>query len=190
MIPFTGSPSAHQIAFTPLGQSNLPTRRCWQLQIGELLPVPADDTPLDKVLEFREVYASEREELAQAVRKLLLRLSVPDPASGADPAQAREAIEKAVQQIKKAVQQLEKAGYSSGMVWLKRSLLVLGGMGAAAAGAFVPPVYAALFMALSTLGIGTVPAVTRTGVTTEFAYLQQLGSIFPGATWPSATPTR
>ena len=183
MIPFTDSPPAYQVAFTPLG-SDLPAQLCWQLQIGEFLPVPADDTPLVKVLMFREAYSGERDELAGAVRKLLV--SVPDPAGGADPAQARAEIEKAVQQIRQAVQQLEKAGHGSGIVWLKRSLLVLGGLGAAAASVYVPPLYTALLAALSALGIGAAPAVTRAGVSNEFAYLQDLQSAFPGATWPSS----
>jgi hypothetical protein len=189
MIPFTESPSAYHVAFAPLGPPDLSTRRCWQLQIGGFLPVPANDTSLERVLEFREAYTSEREELARAVRKLLLQLSAPDQNSAADPDQAREAMGTAVQQIKKAVQELEKAGRSSGIVWLKRSLLVLGGLGAASASAFVPPVYAALLMAVSALGIGTAPALTRTGVTSEFAYLQQLQSVFPDTIWPAATQT-
>jgi len=189
MIPFTESASAYHVAFKPPGQPNLPTRYCWQMQIGELLPVPADDTPLEKVLQFREAYPTQREELARAVRRLLLQLSVPYPNSGSDPEQMREAVEKAVQDIKRAVQELEKASHSGGIVWLKRGLLVLGGLGAASAAAFVPPVAAGVLMAVSALGIGVVPAVTRTGVTTDFTYLQQLQSIFPSATWPSARPT-
>jgi hypothetical protein len=186
VIPFTDSPSAHQVAFTPLG-ADLAQRRGWQLQIGDFLPIPAPDTPLTKVLDFRQAYTGEREELAGAVRKLLL--SVPDPASEADPAQAQEEIAKAVQQIKKAVQRLEKAGHSNGIIWLKRSLWVLGGLGTAAAGAYLLPLYGWLFTALSGLGIGAATAVTRPGVSTEYAYLQHLQSIFPGATWPSAAPT-
>jgi hypothetical protein len=188
MVPFTESASAYNEAFKPL-EPNLPTRYCWQMQIGDLLPVPADDTPLEKVLQFREAYTTQREELARAVRMLLLQLSVPYPSSGSDPEQTREAVEKAVQRIKKAVQELEKASHSGGIVWLKRGLLVLGGLGAASAAAFVPPVAAAVLMALSALGIGAAPAVTRTGVTTDFTYLQQLQSIFPDSTWPSASPT-
>lgn len=181
MIPFTDSAPAHQVAFTPLGP-DLPTWNCWQLQIGDFLPVPADNTPLKRVIKFRQAYADEREQLTVAVRKLLLQVSVPDPASESDPAQVQREIEKAVKQIKKSVQQLEKAGHSAGIVWLKRSLLVLGGLGAAAAGAYLLPVYAWLFTALSGLGIGAATAVTRAGVSTEFAYLQQLQSTFPGAT--------
>ncbi len=185
VIPFTDSPSAHQVAFTPLGP-DLSFRSSWQLQIGDFLPIPAPDTPLKKVLDFRQAYTDEREELAGAVRKLLL--SVPEPASEADPSQAQE-IEQAVQQIEQAVKRLERAGHGSGILWLKRSLWVLGGLGAAAAGVYALPLYAWLFTALSGLGIGVATVVTRTGVSTEFAYLQHLQSTFPGATWPSTTST-
>jgi len=37
VIPFTELPSASQVAFAPLGP-DLGHRRCWQLQIGHLLP--------------------------------------------------------------------------------------------------------------------------------------------------------
>jgi hypothetical protein len=185
VIPFTDSPSANQVAFTPLGP-DLRFRRGWQLQIGDFLPIPAPDTPLMKVLDFRHAYTDERESLAGAVRKLLL--SLPDPASGTDLAQAQYEIEKAVQHVKKAVRRLEKAGHAGGILWLKRSLWVLGGAGVAAAGVYALPVYGWLFTVLSGLGIGGATAVTRTGVSTEFAYLQHLKSTFPDATWPSATP--
>ncbi len=138
------------------------------------------------MLDFRQAYIDEREELAKAVSKLLV--SVPDPASEVDPAHAKSEIEKAVQQIKKAVRRLEKAGRSRDIVWLKRSVWVLGGVGAAATGAYLLPLYAWLFTALSGLGIGAATAVTRSGVSTEFAYLQHLQSTFPDAAWPSATP--
>ena len=184
-IPFTDSPPAAQVAFKPLG-SDLPARLCWQLQIGEFLPVPTDDTSLEKVLKFREAYNGERDELAAAVRKLLV--SVPDPAGGADPAQARAEIEKAVQQIRQAVRQLERAGHGRKIVWRKQSLLVLGGLGAAAGSVAVPPLFAALLVALSALGLGAATVVTRPGVSKEYAYLQHLQSSFPDATWLSATP--
>jgi hypothetical protein len=184
VIPFTESLSAHYVAFAPLGQPNVPAWPCWQLQIGQLFPVPADDTPLEKVLAFREIYTDERKELAGAVNKLLFGLSVLDPAAGTDPAQAQELIDEALRQIKKAVRQMEKAAHRNGIVWLKRSLLVLGGLGVAGASAFVPPVFAALLMAVSALGIGVAPAVTRTGISTQYTYLQQLSSAFPGTVWP------
>jgi hypothetical protein len=75
MIPFTESPSAYHVAFAPLEPHDFSTRPCWQLQIGGFLPVPATDTELERVLDFREACTSEREELARAVRKLLLQLS-------------------------------------------------------------------------------------------------------------------
>ena len=176
IIPFTDLPSAHSIAFAPLGP-DLTHRRCWQLQIGHLLPVPAPDTPLTKVLEFREAYADEREELATAVRKLLLSAS--GPVDKTDPVSIQKDIEK-------RVQRLEKAGHSLGIVWLKRSLWVFAGIGAAAAGAYTLPHYDWLFATLSGLGVNVATAVTRPGVATEFAYLQHLRSTFPDASWPTA----
>jgi hypothetical protein len=110
VIPFTDSPSAQQVAFTPLGP-DLSLRRSWQLQIGGFLPIPAPNTPLTRVLDFREAYSDEREELARAVLKLLL--SVQQPISEAESALGRDEIGKAVQQIRKAVQRLEKAGHSN-----------------------------------------------------------------------------
>lgn len=186
-IPFTDSPSAHQIAFRSL-RSDLPARLCWQLRIGEFLPVPTDDTPLVDVLRFRQAYSGERDELATAVRKLLN--SVPDPAEVADPAEECAEIEKALQQIRQAVRQLEKASHGSRIVWQKRSLLVLGGLGAAAGSVAVPPLFAALLVALSALGIGAATVVTRPGVSNDYAYLQHLQFRFRGAGWPSATSLR
>jgi len=178
-IPFTDSPSASQIAFAPLGP-DLRNRRCWQLQIGHLLPVPASDTSLTKVLEFRDAYADERQELTQAVRKLLLAMS--QPGDEADPIAVQQHIEK-------AVQRLERAARGRGILWLKRSLWAFAGMGAAATGAYALPQYDWLLTALSGLGIGIATVVARTEVSSEFAYLQHLRSTFPSAPWPNDIAT-
>jgi hypothetical protein len=177
VIPFTNSPSANQVAFAPLGP-DLRHRRCWQLQIGHLLPIPASDVPLTKVLEFRDAYDDERQELARAVRKLLLSMS--EPGDEADPVAVQQHIEK-------AVQRLERAGHSRGILWMERSLWAFAGVGAAAAGAYALPHYDWLFTALSGLGISVATVVTRAGVSTDFAYLQHLRSTFPTAPWPTAT---
>lgn len=99
VIPFTDLPSANQVAFAPLGPDLL-HRRCWQLQIGQMLPVPAYDVPLTKVLEFRDAYDDERQELTRTVRKLLLDMS--GPGDEADPAEVQRRIKKAVQRLKRA----------------------------------------------------------------------------------------
>lgn len=184
-IPFTDSRSAYEVAFAPLGP-DLAHRRSWQLQVGDFLPVPAPDTPLMQVLDFREAYAAEREELAAAVRRLLLPLQHP-PDSGHQSGDRAE-IERAVRHIQKAVAQLEKAGHGNGILWLKRSLWVLGGLGVAAAATAVPPLYAALFMTLSSLGVGVTTTLTRPGVSTEYNYLQHLQAILPDTTWPVPQP--
>lgn len=176
VVPFTDSPGAQQVAFAPVGP-DLGHRRCWQLQIGHLLPTPAPDVPLTKILDFREAYADEREELALAVRKLLLSAS--GQAGNADPARLQD-------DIKKAVRRLEKAGRSRKIVWLKRSLWVLASMGLAAAGAHLLPQDDWLFGTMADLGINVATADIRTGAPTEFAYLQHLRSSFPGTSWPAA----
>jgi hypothetical protein len=176
VIPFTDLPPAHQVAFVPLGP-DLGHRRCWQLEIGHLLPTPAPDVALTRVLDFREACADEREELAVAVRKLLLSAS--GQAGDRDPASIQD-------EIKKAVRRLEKAGHSRGILWLKRSLWVFVGMGAAAAGAHGLPQDDWLFTTLAGLSINAATTVIRAGVSTDFAYLQHLRSTFPGASWPTA----
>lgn len=175
VIPFTDSPSANQVAFAPLGP-DLQHRRCWQLQIGHLLPVPAHDVPLAKVLEFRDAYDDERQELARAVGKLLLSMS--EPGDEADPVVVQR-------QIEKSVRRLERAGQGRGILWMERSLWVFAGLGAAAAGVYALPHDAWLFTALSGLGISVATVITRAGISTDFAYLQHLRSTFPAAPWPT-----
>jgi hypothetical protein len=51
-----------------------------------------------------------------------------------------------------------------------------------------PPVLAAMLVALSGLGIGFVPTVTRPGVTPGYTYLQELSTVFDAA-WPSSAAT-
>jgi hypothetical protein len=179
VIPFTDSLPAHQVAFAPLGPDlRLREALAWQMDIGALLPIPARDTPLVDVLKFRLAYPDEREQLAQAVRQLLIAPS--GPTREADPVAVQE-------EIKKAVRQLEKAGDQNGIVWVKRSLLVLGAIGAAAAGTFLLPEANWLLTTLAGLGMGVSTVVARPGVSTEFAYLQQLQCAFPDATWRTGT---
>ena len=115
----------------------------------------APEVPLAKVLEFREAYDDERQELARAVRQFLLSMS--EPGEEADPAALQ-------QQIETAVQRLQRVGHSCAILWTERSLWAFGGMGAAAAGAYALPDYGWLLTALSSLGISVAAVVTRPGV--------------------------
>lgn len=150
------------------------------MQIGRLLPVPTPNTSLAKMLQFRDAYADERQELAQAVRKLLLSMSQGD--NEADPVAVRRHIEK-------SVERLERSGRDHGILWLKRSLWALVGIDAAGAGTLAPH-YSWVFNALSSLGISVATVVTRPGVSTEFAYLQHLRATFPETAWPAPPATQ
>jgi hypothetical protein len=44
-VPHTDGPKTHRIAFGPLARVG-DSQRCWQLEVGAVLPVPASDTPL------------------------------------------------------------------------------------------------------------------------------------------------
>ena len=180
VIPFTDSLAAHRVAFAPLGPDlSLRQAMAWQIDIGDLLPIPRPDTPLANVLRFRAAYHDEREELAQAVLKLLVAAS--SPTGNADPVAVQKTIKNAVGQVK-------TAGHREGIVWVKRSLLVLGAIGIAAAGFYALPGYAWLANTLAGLGTGIAPVVTRPGTSTEFAYLQCLEATFPDAIWASGKP--
>lgn len=177
VIPFTDSIPAHKVAFAPLGPDlSLRQALAWQMDIGGLLPIPGPNTPLKKVLKFRAAHSDELEELTREVRQLLEAAS--DPTGQADPV----AVQK---KIKKAVGQVEKAGHGDNITWVKRSLLVLGAIGAAAASTYLLPGAAWLLNTLAGLGTGVSTVVTRPGVSTEFAYLQRLQVAFPDATWPN-----
>ena len=64
VIPFTDSLPAHRVAFAPLGPDlSLRQAMAWQVDIGDLLPIPRPETPLVYVLRFRAAYHDERENL-------------------------------------------------------------------------------------------------------------------------------
>ncbi len=179
VIPFTDLVAAHEVAFAPLGPDlRLRQALAWQMDIGDLLPIPSPETSLEKVLKFRVAYADERQELNRAVGKLIDGAS--DPTGQADPGAV-------LKEIKAAVRQLEKAGHSDDIVWVKRGLLVLGAIGVAAAGVYVLPVAAWLLTTLAGLGIGVATVVTRPEASSEFAYLQALRTSF-GADWQKGIP--
>jgi hypothetical protein len=91
--------------------------RCWQADIGALLPVPASGTPISEVLAFRHRYDDERRRLIRAVGELQhqLRQWNEDP---------REIISALREELADAVADLQAAGTAAKMTWVWRGVYV------------------------------------------------------------------
>jgi hypothetical protein len=181
-LPHTDRPRVHRIAFDPLAGGG-GGQRCWQVEVGAVLPVPAEDTPLEKVLKFRDDYEDERTRLRLALYRLFKELEgIGNPAD----LQVVVAVE-----IKDAVREMEKALRGRKLAWIKRGLYALVGLGAAAA----PPLAGASAAIAASAGVASGAAInlatsqTRNQVPGEFAYLHDLQKTFPGAA-PPASPAR
>jgi Family of unknown function (DUF6236) len=72
-LPHTDRPMANRMAVGPRAEAG-GRRRCWQVEVGPVLPVPASDTPLVKVLHFRDDYQDERTRLRMALHRLFKEL--------------------------------------------------------------------------------------------------------------------
>jgi Family of unknown function (DUF6236) len=173
-LPHTDQSRAHRIAFDPLVGAG-GGQRCWQLEVGAALPVPAPDTSLEEVLRFRDDYEDERARLRVALYRLFKELE--DIGNPAD-LQAAVALE-----ITDAVRDLEAALRGRRLVWIKRGLYALVGLGAAAGAAHVSEVSVPAMVG-SGIAINLATSQTRNQVPGQFAYLHHLHKTFPSATPP------
>ena len=117
------------------GRGALEVERCWLVQVGRLLPVPAGDVPIDEVFRFRMESAEQRDNLTRAVRALIgqLQREYGEPHV---PLELRHALTNAVAENADARRRRKWS-------WASISASVVVGLGAAAATALVPPVGAA-----------------------------------------------
>ena len=177
-MPHTDQPKTHRITFGPLAGAG-DAHRCWQVEVGAVLPVPAPDAPLEKVLRFRDNYEDERTRLRMALHRLFKEL---EGIGGPHDLQAAIKLE-----IADAVRNMEAALTGRKLAWIKRGLCALVGFGAAAA---VPAVDAIpkvgaelgpLLYVTSAITVNLATSATRSPVAGEFAYLHELGKAFPGA---------
>jgi hypothetical protein len=177
-LPHTDRPIAHRMAVGPLAGAG-GRRRCWQVEVGQVLPVPASDTPLEKVLRFRDDYQDERTRLRMALHRLCKEL---EGVGGPDEVAAAVRLE-----IADALRDMEAALRGRKLAWVKRGLWMLVGVAAAAAAPHagaVPVVGEELTVAASVasgIAITLATNVTRSRVRGEFAYLHDLGRVFPEA---------
>ncbi len=171
-LPHTDRPKAHRIAFGPLARAG-DSRLCWQVEVGAVLPVPASNTPLEKVLKFRDDYETERTRLRMALYRLFKEL---------EGIGGRYDLQAALrQEIADAVRDMEAALTGRKLVWTKPGLCALVAFGAAATAPYVDAEMSSLLYVTSGIAINLATSVTRSRVPGEFAYLHHLVKTFPTA---------
>jgi hypothetical protein len=142
-----------------------------------VLPLPPSDTPLEKVLKFRDDYQDERTKLRTALYRLFKEL---EGIGGPDDVAAAIRLE-----IADAVRDMEAALAGRKLVWVKRGLSALVAFGAAATAPHVGAVSqvaaetSSLLYVTSGMAINLATSVTRSRVPGEFAYLHDLAKTFP-----------
>ncbi|QEU92195.1 hypothetical protein CP970_15930 [Streptomyces kanamyceticus] len=129
LFPYTERVDAQRRALRPA-----PNNRglAWEMELGQLLPVPAVAASLNDVLAFREKYADERRRLMRALHRLLgdLRRDYEHPADVV--AQLRVELDEAVADYRSAAR-------DSRIVWVHRSVTATVGLAAAAVGSQLLP---------------------------------------------------
>ncbi|MEV6644702.1 DUF6236 family protein [Amycolatopsis sp. NPDC051371] len=129
-LPYTDQPWAFRLAHLPATGK---PERCWQVELGGLLPVPDPSVPVSEVIAFRLKYNDERVRLVRAIRNLLRRLG-----GGEDP---DEVFAELRAELADALSDLDRASQRRRVHWMRRSVSVLVALGSAA-GAKVSPDYA------------------------------------------------
>jgi hypothetical protein len=151
------------------GRGALEVERCWLVQVGRLLPVPAGDVPIDEVFRFRMESAEQRDNLTRAVRALISQLQR-EYGEPYVPLELRHALTKAVAEYADARRRRKWS-------WASISASVVVGLGAAAT-ALVPPVGAAALAGLSGLGFLVGGKDVRKGPNPNYTYLYDLDKRF------------
>ena len=150
-------------------------KRCWQLDVSDTLFQVPPSTPIQKVLELRERYEEERQELTTSLTKLVASLTV----GGELPTKRTLA-----QEVQNACDQYEKAFSSRGVNRIPRPLYLLAGAGALMLPAAIPHVHGteaaaihAVSQVLSSCGIGLGMRATRVDGDGGFAYVHRAKSL-------------
>lgn len=136
LFPFTDSPVAHRLAHSPFPAAELPPGAnpsfserlaneldasgsvpCWNVQVGRLLPVPAQDVLIGDLIAFRERYADERRRLMSALDLLIHGLQY----RYRHPQDVFRALRR---ELEEALSDLEAAGRAARITWIRRSLTV------------------------------------------------------------------
>ncbi|RAY13821.1 hypothetical protein DPM19_19430 [Actinomadura craniellae] len=109
------------------------TRRCWQVDVGDLFPMPAPGTDITKVIAFRDRYGDERRRLVQEVTRLQSDLAA---RHDDNPHEVFEGMRLA---LADAVTDLDKAAQASKLTWIRGGVFSFVALGAGATAAAVSP---------------------------------------------------
>ncbi|MCO1597620.1 DUF6236 family protein [Micromonospora sp. RHAY321] len=189
--PFTDKEPAYWLGHRPLsGMTSHAghvahlsrTEACWRVEIGRLLPVPAEDVLLSDVLRFRERYKPERERLLMAVEKLLHDLAQRWE-------HPEDIVREAEQQLTEALDNLRSAARATRRRWLTRSVAVcvaiissgtaagLGAsLGADVDAEAISQIALATTVAGAAVNIATTPIRGSDAPTSPYTYLQRVRS--------------
>lgn len=129
LFPYTDSEDAFRHSLRPTSTAR---SLAWEMELGQLLPVPAPGTPTADVLVFRERYADERLRLMRALHRLLgdLRRDYEHPA---------DVFTQLRVELSQAVEDYGAARNGSRMAWVHRSVTASVALAAAAGGALLLP---------------------------------------------------
>lgn len=178
-FPYTDNPHAHGLATEPIsrrplhedpGRTDVPA---WQVEIGQLLPVPAAGTALADVLAFRERYADERERLMRVVHRLLGELR-------RDYEYRADIVAGLRREIGNAVDDYRGARRAGRIVWVRRSIMATVAVAATVSGALIAPeagwVLGPISGVMIDLALRETPIRGRFVPGDDFAYLHRIGS--------------
>jgi uncharacterized protein DUF6236 len=165
----TDKASAYDDAYSHIG--SLDSQPCWLVNVGRLLPVPADDVPIQDVIEFRERFGDERGNLTREVRGILARLESEKVTEPYIPRELQTSL-------KRAVDDYAKARRSRHWSWVTIATSVTIGAASLAAAPLVLPMAATVLGPLGAIGIGLGVKDARKGPDRNFTYLYNLQKQF------------
>ncbi|GII34129.1 hypothetical protein [Planotetraspora mira] len=162
---------------------------CLEVDLGDLLPMPAPGTDLEKVIAFRTRYDDERRRVMHELRKMQFNLA---RYYGENPHEVMEGMRL---ELRDAIGDLDKAAKASKMTWVRSGVFAFVAVTAGAAATVLPMsepfswplgLQVASWAALSMAGNATINLATNKIAATRaddevYRYLQRTRDDFPHA---------